>query len=347
MAESLWPPHPSFEPIGCANCFVYDWDQLEDISTLKSCKQCKVIQYCSKECQAEHWELVHKEHCKKLKLAKEAEQLERGDGSSSSVGLFSQHPFLLSGKLDDTSELLVNLIQRILVKIWQTGHPAWDLDEVKQMVMRTQECRQLIWADRKLFPKTRQAAPRVLICPPLKSLSFDPNNLWSTLHLVIGRLSSQNKLVIVSSLKEPHTSIPEKLWQAVDREVGIFPARLNDLIQAFYDRSDHIPPFLDLLKVFCGGTLLQKCSFCSENLTVTAMADEVNGCQKGVSTVLLEPHLPVLFACSATTCRKQIEFQEGNWVRWIAAVTATHRKLMSCDFCFKGAEELHRLCHHT
>ena len=49
MAESFWPPQPSFEPIGCANCFVYSWDQLEDMSTLKSCKQCKVMQYCSKE----------------------------------------------------------------------------------------------------------------------------------------------------------------------------------------------------------------------------------------------------------------------------------------------------------
>ena len=347
MAESLWPPQPFFEPIGCANCFVYGWKQPEDIATLKSCKQCKVMQYCSKECQAEHWKLIHKEHCKKLKQAKEAEQLERGDVSSSSVGIFSQHPFPLSGKLDDTFELLLNLIQRILAKMWQTGHPAWDLDEVKQLLMSTQKCRQLIWADRKLFPKIKQVALRVPICPPDQRSSFDPNDLGSTLHLVIGRLDSHKKLVMVKSLKEPHSSIPEKLWQAVDREVGIFPDRLQDLIQAFYDSGDHIPPFHDLLKVFCGGTLLQKCSFCYENLTVAAMKDEANGCREDVSTVLLEPYLPVLFVCSATSCRDQMDSRMLNWAKWASAVETTHRKLLSCDFCFKGAEELHRLCHHA
>ena len=125
MAESLVPPpiQPSFGPIGCANCFVFNWEQPEDRSTLRNCGRCKVLQYCSKECQEEHWELVHKKHCRKLMLAKEAEQLEKGD-LSSSVGLFSHHPFPLSGKLKDTSEILVDLVQRILLRMEQTGHPA-------------------------------------------------------------------------------------------------------------------------------------------------------------------------------------------------------------------------------
>ena len=347
MAESLVPPQHCFEPIGCANCFVYEWEQPEDLSTLKSCGQCKVLQYCSKECHAEHWELVHKKHCKKLKQAKEAEQLQRGDVSSSSVGVFSQHPFPLSGKLDDTTEILVDLIQRILVKMWQTGHPAWDLDEVRQLIMRTQECRQLIWADRKLFPKIKQVAPRIPISAPDESMSFDPNNLWSTLLLVIGRLSSHSQLVDVNNLKEPQRSIPEKLWQVVKREVGIFPDRLQDLIRAFCDSEDHMPPFIDLLKILCGGSLLQKCSFCNKDVTVAAIAGEANGCREGVSILLLEPHLPVLFACSATTCHEQIESQGGNWTKWVVALFATHHKLISCDFCFKGAEEVHRLYRRT
>ena len=105
---------------------------------------------------------------------------------------------------------------------------------------------------------------------------------------------------------------------------------------------DQVPPFLDLLKVFCGGTLLHKCSFCSANLTVAAVEGEVKGCYYGVSTVLLEPHLTLLFACSATSCNDQMASQMSNWSKWALAVIATHNKLMRCDFCFKLAEEVHR-----
>ena len=52
-------------------------------------------------------------------------------------------------------------------------------------------------------------------------------------------------------------------------------------------------------------------------------------------TVLLEPHLSLLFACPPISL---------NWVKWFAAVAATFAKPMYCDFCFKMAEEFHRLC---
>ena len=266
MAESLVPP-PTQPSFGCANCFVFDWEQPEDRSTLRNCGRCKLLKYCSKECQEEHWELVHKKHCRKLMLAKEeAEQLEKR-GDVSSVGLFSHHPFPLSGQLKDTTEMLVDLVQRILLKMEQTGHPAWDLDEVKQLEVSMDKCRKTIWAERKLFPKIKQVALGFPFSVPDKSLLFDPNKLWSTLHLVLGRLQSQNILVALTTMKDPLSSVPEELWQLVEREVGSsFPARLQNLLQAF--TGDQVPTFLDLLKVFCGGTLLHKCSFCSANLSL-------------------------------------------------------------------------------
>ena len=162
-------------------------------------------------------------------------------------------------------------------------------------------------------------------------------------HLVIGQLPSHRVLVKLNSLKEPFSSVPDELWQLVDREVGTFPARLQDLIRAFSNCGDQIPPFLDLLKVFCGGSLLHKCSFCDENLTVAAVAPDPNG----VSSVLLQPHFPLLFACSATSCVEQMSSQHSIFGKWMTAVLPTHGKLMVCDHCFKRAEKVHRLCHHT
>ena len=110
MAASIVRPslgvHPSSEPIGCANCTVFHWDQPEDRSTLKKCKKCGVVQYCSKACQAEHWELAQQHHCKKLRSA-----------STVPVVLYSHHPFPLSGQPEDTMEMLIIVIQRILYKM--------------------------------------------------------------------------------------------------------------------------------------------------------------------------------------------------------------------------------------
>ena len=50
----------------CVNCMVFNWGQPEELTTLRKCKQCKMVQYCSESCQKEHWKLVHKKQCKKI-----------------------------------------------------------------------------------------------------------------------------------------------------------------------------------------------------------------------------------------------------------------------------------------
>jgi len=48
----------------CANCLIHSWKEVEDPATLQKCKRCKVIKYCGRECQTEHWLKVHHKHCK-------------------------------------------------------------------------------------------------------------------------------------------------------------------------------------------------------------------------------------------------------------------------------------------
>ena len=349
MAASIVHPclevHPASKPIGCANCTIFHWDQPENRSALKKCKSCHVVQYCSKDCKAEHWELVHKHHCKELRLA-----------STIPVGLYSHHPFPLSGQLEDTMEMIIIKLQRVIFKLGQTGHPAWDLPEVRRLEESLRENRQIIWAQRKLSPKKEirpdqmvqsshffgETSKRIFYCPEDPSDPLGLNDLWSTLQLLWGRLNDYMALVAVNSLKEPHRSVPKKMWKGVSKEVGLFSSRLQELILAF--PATQVLSFLDLLKVFCGGSLNQKCSFCHVDITVGAIAGEVYGNGGQSSCVLLRPHLPLLFSCKAIRCFKQLDSQDFSWLKWHSVVKVTYNKLrmMECNFCFKLSEDVHR-----
>ena len=42
----------------CANCLIFNYRSEEGL--LQQCSRCKVTVYCDKQCQEEHWHLVHK-----------------------------------------------------------------------------------------------------------------------------------------------------------------------------------------------------------------------------------------------------------------------------------------------
>ena len=140
----------------CANCLVYDWKQA-DPGSLQKCGRCRVVQYCSKSCQEEHWVKVHKSHCKKLSRIQEPV----------TVSLFSNHPFPLGGLPGDNLEAMVIIIQRILVKMRQEGHLALlrlprEMDQLEKEMAGN---RKAIWFCRKVFPSQ---APCAL--PTIKAL---------------------------------------------------------------------------------------------------------------------------------------------------------------------------------
>jgi hypothetical protein len=47
----------------CANCYVLE-NTVE--GGLLKCGQCRLIKYCSRKCQREHWHKAHKKQCKKV-----------------------------------------------------------------------------------------------------------------------------------------------------------------------------------------------------------------------------------------------------------------------------------------
>ena len=64
-------------PVGfCDNCDLFDWKQPADLKTVRKCTRCHVVAYCGEECQEEHWNKLHKDHCKYLAGTKEAKHSE-------------------------------------------------------------------------------------------------------------------------------------------------------------------------------------------------------------------------------------------------------------------------------
>ena len=156
------------------------------------------------------------------------------------------------------------------------------------------------------------------------------------------RLDEHMATVEVNSLKDPCKSVPSKMWNKLEKEVEVFPSRLQEIIKAF--SSSKFPTFEELLKIYCGGSLAQKCSWCASNLAVAAVHLEAEGYKKNVPTVAIRPYLSPSFCCGVTSCELQMEDKFQEWNCWSMGVSGTYVKLMStrCHFCFKHAEEVHR-----
>ena len=140
----------------CVNCSMNKWKEPEDTSILRKCEKCQVVTYCGKECQDEHWEKVHKQHCKYLAGEEKAEhsehnaetcnycaaEVEAGEGVSevNNPTYFctfavedcccacpsrppENSPFPLTGVPGDRCERMINATQRLLLKMKLTNHP--------------------------------------------------------------------------------------------------------------------------------------------------------------------------------------------------------------------------------
>ena len=328
----------------CANCAAYNWKQA-DPATLRQCSKCKVFKYCSEDCQAEHWKLIHKKHCKKLAMAKNEETADGKATSPSAISIYSHHPFPETGLPEDTTETLVALVQQILEKIKAARHPACHVysAQLARLASSAAHNRRIIWSERKRYPA---AAPVNIDLNEVNHLSVkskkDPLGLWSTLIFVGMRLDEHMATVEVNSLKEPRKSVPSKMWNKVEKDVGVFPSRLQEIIRAF--SSSKFPTFQELLKIYCGGSLVQKCSWCASNLSVAAVHAEAEGYKKNIPTVVIRPYFSPSFCCGATSCEVQMTEKFYEWNSWSMGVSGTYVKLMStrCHFCFKHAEEVHR-----
>ena len=346
MASSA-APNPAVMLDKCANCRVYNWVQPAP-SILQKCGRCKIVQYCSLECQAEHWKACHKSHCSKLKVAREAWR--EGDEP---VHIASHHPFPTTGTPEDATEALVFLALLVYDKMRQTNHPAISIKAalLKELWSKlAKDNLMIIHMCRKIFPPAHtydEIDDCVDFTNETSMLLFDEIGdqvgLWSTLHLILDLKSDLQFFRRLYNLKELLVSVPEELWQGVDRDVGIFPSIAEQIIATFY-RGSQIPPFKELLKIVCGGSLTQACTFCNSQIVVKAIVGQAKGTRVNVPSVSVEPHLSRIFHCGDKSCMEQTRSKIMLVVKWRMAVCAARVRLAEnrCDFCFKLSEKVHR-----
>jgi len=348
MCSSFSPPFAPNTNSGdvCANCRVFQWSQPES-SALKQCSKCKVLKYCSEDCQVEHWKLVHSKHCKELAAAKKDES-EGKNKSPMPVSIWSNHPFPLDGVKEDVHEVLLICIEKILAKMKKLGHPAFSAfpAELEQLEQKLAKCRAIIWFRRKTGLHGIND-PIADVLSSVHSLILvrkrDPLGLWPTLILFLGRISEHFVVVNMKNLKEPRKSVPETLWENLDeKQIEVFTSRLEALIKAL--GGSRIPSFEELLKIYCGGSLAQICSFCTSPMSVAAVHEEVEGCKDNTPQVAILPCLPPFFSCGASPCAKQMEKKSAAWAKWAFALGTTCNRLNKnrCDSCFKLAGQVHR-----
>jgi len=321
-----------------------------DPARLHRCGKCKVLNYCGQDCQAEHWKVVHKNHCKLLARAKES--------SETPVTIYSQHPFPSIPPPENTLEVLVELIQRVLVKMQDTNHPAFVMfpTEMEGLLATVVRNREIMWAHQKSDPKLTNIYPRglrnsvkLVDLTLTKYLAYhrDPHDLGSILRLLWFRLQDHTIVLEVSGMKEPHAFIPEELCYGVQKEVRNFPTLLQNVIKAF-DSSGHdheFPSFKNLLKIYCGGNLEQACTFCSRTMKIEAITGEANGlCDYNVGLAVVQPYFSPTFSCGDPVCYMMMLDRVNGWNDWVQAAKALWGKWQhgTCDFCFKRAVKVYR-----
>ena len=212
-------------------------------------------------------------------------------------------PTILSpqdGMAEDIGETLVVQVQQILANIKETRHPAYNvaLEDLSQLKMGLQIIRKGIWEARKvgylaLYCTQEVAKSRGNLCklPVYQSV-------WQTFILLLGRVVDYDLVVRFDQLKEPRKAIPDELWTGATGDVGLFPDRLEELL-ALVTSAAELPSFEELLKVWCGGSLEQNCSFCETPVNIEAVIGEGRGRVYGVPTVMMKPFLPAFFSCGA------------------------------------------------
>ena len=303
-----------------------------------------MIQYCSVDCQKEHWKLVHRRHCTQLASDKKAE--------SGDVNLYSHHPFPINGVEEDVTESLVVAVQQIVSKMRSTRHPLLKVFPAafKDLEEKMEWNRELIWSGRKTTPKEGiqdvTGNLEASLGPELTEASFtlrslggrvkDPLGLFRTLCLVSELQVFHKILVVMSSFKEPLKAVPAEFWDKVESG-SVFSERLEAMIKAF--GQSQLPSHLDLIKIYCGGSLIQTCSFCASTMKVAAAVVGVE-----VPLVAILPYLRPMFSCGASKCSMELNSKMKALIQWTSAIKMTFMKLKDtrCDFCFKRTDQVHR-----
>jgi len=166
----------------CFNCSYNRWQQPEDETSIQQCAKCKMVTYCSKECQKEHWHNVHKKHCKYLSKQKvllkslhdqAACLVCKQEAAAGRIAIALSRPgnpvwactmssanhgpplgplsfplAEMTGQFQTKFEAIISIMMRLLLKMKLMGHPAWVMNSsrAEQLYKDLAEARCRCWS---------------------------------------------------------------------------------------------------------------------------------------------------------------------------------------------------------
>lgn len=336
----------------CANCLVFNWSS--DEAALQQCSRCKVTVYCDRQCQEEHWLLLHREQCKKLVKARRVEERNHPEQQRTSVNIYSHHPFPQDGIPGDNYEGLILSVGRIISKMRSTSHPACSVlkNAITALENSVISAQRRIWYIRKVYPKRFRSFPHEELFVPFNE--FLDNNrryyvkgakkgLFAKLDLWSSLLLFSEQIVLMAIVETPRFKDC-----AASKEQMEFLTRMEHLVTAC--SSPTFPYFSNFLEILCGGNRVQNCSFCNSPTTIEALVWSGKGCHREgynrqrYPMVVHKPNTAPMFCCVRPRCYqllddKKFELLEKtyHWDQALDKATA-----MKCDYCFQLTTTVHR-----
>ena len=331
----------------CANCLIFNWGYEDE--SLQRCSRCKVLVYCDKQCQQEHWRLVHKHHCKKMAMARTEEERTKPELTPSSVTIYSHHPFPKDGVGGDIYEGLVLSVGQIIAQMRSTRHPACSTfkNDIESLEMAVIMAQRRIWYDRKVYPPNFHNFPyeellgpfnrftnnfRMIYVKPSKKKRFAKLDLWSTLLLFTEQIQ------LMALVEGPKFKGGDRSMEQSD-----FLKRMGQLAAAH--STQPLPSFAAFINILCGGSAIQKCSFCSATTAIEALAWSGKGQnQQRHSTVVHKPNTPLVFCCRRQSCSRQLKEKSLDIIErnFSFSIQADQVSDIKCDYCFLLSPRVHR-----
>jgi len=356
----------------CANCLVYDWPQPQDLAALKRCSRCKELAYCGKLCQREHWEKVHKEHCRYLAKPNTAPAslhtadcnpcreeaavggtiteptnptypcIDRGV-EDLPAGLGSPNPFPLAGLPGDRQERTVLALMKILAKIVYTKHPVFiaHKEEIYKMMHTLKGLRQDLWIGRKIWPESHNmGGVNVKDVIELQrriqwnQAKYDARDKF--------RLLSLFQLVLTflpgSHLMQRQLRLRSPLATVAEEHHHLLHragegGHLEMVDKVLHMIGNKLVPYTEVMKIIGGGSLKKKCSFCGHSLTVReVMTGQIN---ELVPQVLIHPTAVGLVSCNRHSCALELDARLNDDYVWSITVQSSSTSAHQCDHCFQ------------
>lgn len=370
----------------CANCDIFVWEQVDPVvSPLRRCTGCWKISYCSRECQEEHWRKVHKAHCKFFSGAKrlEGNDLHQKDTCTHCIlqkeagaevfkqdnpnyiclfnnktpsgrvllALHGRYPIPSAWNRDNRVERIIDLLQRLLLKIQATKQPVYQLypKDVEKISEELSLQNIFMCLQKATLPQNYQREGHKsehlskLITEDLKKTP--PCDLWDMFLLLIEILYMVESVKTDGLIKKPDKSLP-KAHRPMSKKVreSSFLQVVDKILEALQERLVSIR---ELAAIICEDNLERECSACKKGIVIQTFASFGIMWVSRAPCVLLGPGLEQLFSCGDKACTAKLIMVGGAELRsWNMAINAVVSQLAPtrCDSCFLLApvKEVHR-----